>query len=303
MASIEELTRERIRLYDEAPEKLATEAAKIQADLWRQLLPIITELDTDSEGRILQTDANINRVSAIIEALDVLLAGDEYRDAVREFLGAMDRGFQITNEIAEQIESGFEPKTAQVRLYNLLRDNAINSLIGEGIQSRVSQPFQQQLLENIATRAPLREAVKALEVVVIGDEGTDGRVAANVKVVTNTAQAVADRSYSAAVYEDLGVEWFRYVGGEIPTSRPFCKHREGEVYHRKEIEAWGRGENAGGLNDIKNDTWDGQIKGTNEATIFTNLGGWNCRHSLVPVNRRRVPPEVIARAKSEGYID
>lgn len=302
MPTIEQLTRERIQLYDSAPEKLATEAVKIQSDLWRQLLPVITSLDTDTNGNIIQSDANINRVVQIINALDILLAGDEYKDAIRSFLDSMDRGFQITNEIAQQIQEGFEPKTAQVRLYNLLRENAINSLLGEGLTQRVSQPFQQQLLENIAVRAPLKDAVKALQVVIEGDKQTDGRVAANVKVVTSTAQAVADRSYSAAVYEDLGIEWYKYVGGEIPTTRPFCEHREGQIFYKDEIKAWGEGKNSGGIEDIKGGKWDGKIDGTNENSIFTNLGGWNCRHSLVPVNKRRVPPEVIERVKNEGFI-
>jgi hypothetical protein len=122
-----------------------------------------------------------------------------------------------------------------------------------------------------------------------------------VRTTAGTAQAIADRSYAAAVNEELGIEYFQYLGGEIATTRPFCEHREGEIYHRKEIEAWGAGENSAGINDIRNGTWDGRIDGTDSRSIFTFVGGWNCRHFLVPVIKQRVPASVIARAKAEGF--
>jgi hypothetical protein len=119
--------------------------------------------------------------------------------------------------------------------------------------------------------------------------------------VAGTAQAIADRSYAAAVNEELGIEYFQYLGGEIPTTRPFCEHREGQIFHRKEIEAWGNGDNSAGINDIVDGTWSGRIDGTDSRSIFTFVGGWNCRHYLVPVIVNRVPANVKARAKAEGY--
>jgi hypothetical protein len=103
--------------------------------------------------------------------------------------------------------------------------------------------------------------------------------------------------------DELGIEWFEYLGGEIPTTRPFCEHREGEIFHRKEIEAWGDGKNSGGIRDIRDGTWAGRIDGTDSKSIFTLVGGWNCRHYLVPVPDRKVPETVKARARAEGFID
>jgi hypothetical protein len=105
------------------------------------------------------------------------------------------------------------------------------------------------------------------------------------------------------VNDELGLEWFEYLGGEIPTTRPFCEHREGGIYHRGEIEAWGAGKNSAGINDIRNGTWAGRIDGTDSKSIFTFVGGWNCRHYLVPVPDRKVPESVKARARAEGFID
>jgi hypothetical protein len=301
MASLEELAKKKIALFEATPENLATEATRIQLKVWREIAPIINSFDVDADGNILQTDDNIKRIGAIGERLNKLLAGAEYQDAVKTFLDGIDEGIKLTNDIAKKFDQSFEPTSAQKALLQLTKANAIDAFIGTGLKNNVTLPFLEQLTSNVAARAPLSQMVKALETVLLGNDRADGRLLANIKTTATTAQAVSDRSYSVVVAEKLDIQFFRYAGGEIPTTRPFCQHREGEVFHRDEIAAWGSGQNAGGLNDIKNGTWAGEIEGTDSKSIFTFLGGWNCRHLLLPLELKRVPPEVIARAKAEGY--
>lgn len=301
MASFEELVKNKIKLLENVPEELATAAERAQRDAWRKLGPLLAEMDVDADGNIAQTEDNIRRIGLITEELNKVLAGGEYKDAVQSFLGSIDESVQLTEDIAKKIDSTFEPNNVQKQLLAISKQNAINAFFGSGLRERVTQPFLEQLTANVAARAPLREAVKALQGVIEGTDTTDGRLLANVRTTAGTAQAIADRSYAAAVNEELGIEYFQYLGGEIATTRPFCEHREGEIFHRKEIEAWGAGENSAGINDIRNGTWDGRIDGTDSRSIFTFVGGWNCRHYLVPVIKQRVPASVIARAKAEGY--
>jgi hypothetical protein len=258
-------------------------------------------MDVDATGNIRQTEDNIRRIGLITEELNKVLAGGEYKDAVQSFLSSIDEGVQLTDDIAKKIDSNFQPDNVQKQLLAISKQNAINAFFGSGLRDNVTVPFLEQLTANVAARAPLNQAVKALQGVIEGTETTDGRLLANVRTTANTAQAIADRSYSAAVNEELGIEYFQYLGGEIPTTRPFCEHREGAIFHRKEIEAWGNGENSAGINDINDGTWAGRIDGTDSRSIFTFVGGWNCRHFLVPVIKQKVPASVVARAKAEGY--
>lgn len=303
MASFDSLVNQKIKLFESVPDKLATAAIKTQAEIWRKIRPILDDMDVSSAGNIEQTEGNIRRIGLIADELKKVLAGSEYKEAVRAFLGSIDEGVQLTNEIARTFESAFEPTEVQKQLLQISKQNAINTFFGAGLDARFTQPFLEQLTTNIAARAPLREAVVALEGIVTGTEANDGRLLANIKTTATTAQAVADRSYSAAVNDELGIEWFEYLGGEIDTTRPFCENREGGIYHRKEIEAWGAGKNSAGINDIRDGTWAGRIDGTDSKSIFTLVGGWNCRHYLVPVPERKVPDTVKARARAEGFID
>lgn len=303
MASLDELIKKKIRLFEQIPKDMATSAERAQLDAWRTVEPLLRDMDVDSTGNIIQSDANINRIGLIADELNKVLAGGEYKDAVSKFLSQIEAGVNLSTEIAQKFEAGFEPTEAQRRLVQISKQNAINSFFGSGLRQVVSQPFLEQLTANVAARAPLRDAVKALSQTIIGTKEIDGKLLKNVRTVASTAQAIADSSYSAAINEQLGIQWFQYLGGEIPTTRPFCEHRQGEIFHRKEIEAWGRGENSAGINDIKNGTWAGRIDNTDERTIFVNRGGWECRHSLVPVPASKVPETVKARARAEGYID
>jgi hypothetical protein len=301
MASFDELVARKVKLLETVPESIVTAAEKAQRDAWRKLGPLLAEMDVDATGNIRQTEDNIRRIGLITEELNKVLAGGEYKDAVQSFLSSIDEGVQLTDDIARKINSTFEPDNVQKQLLAISKQNAINAFFGSGLRDNVTVPFLEQLTANVAARAPLNQAVKALQGVIEGTETTDGRLLANVRTTANTAQAIADRSYSAAVNEELGIEYFQYLGGEIPTTRPFCEHREGAIFHRKEIEAWGNGENSAGINDISNGTWAGRIDGTDSRSIFTFVGGWNCRHFLVPVIKQKVPASVQARAKSEGY--
>jgi hypothetical protein len=303
MASFEKLVSDKIKLFESVPAKLETAAIKTQAEAWRKIRPILAEMDVDAAGNIEQTENNVRRIGLINEELKKVLAGSEYKEAVKSFLDSIDKGVQLTDEIARTFEESFEPNQVQKQLLQISKQNAINAFYGSGLDARFTQPFLEQLTANVAARAPLREAVNALEGLVVGTEANDGRILANIKTTATTAQAVADRSYSAAVNEELDIQWYEYLGGEIDTTRPFCRNREDGIYHKKEIEAWGDGKNSAGINDIRDGTWAGRIDGTDSRSIFTFVGGWNCRHYLVPVPDNKVPDTVKARARAEGYID
>lgn len=67
--------------------------------------------------------------------------------------------------------------------------------------------------------------------------------------------------------QKAGVDHFRYVGGIIATSRPFCRSHNNKVYTSKEIDA------------IWRQSWGGKAPGD----PFVARGGYNCRHWWVAV--------------------
>lgn len=301
MASLDSLIKKKIQLLESVPEQLATDAQKVQLKTWKELGPLLNTFEVDSTGNIIQSDANVKKIGQVGDSLNKLIAGSEYQEAVKTFIESIDEGVKLTDKIAKKFQAAYEPTSAQRALLKLTQTNAIDAFIGTGLRNNVVQPFIEQLTANVAARAPLAQMINSLETIVVGNGKLEGRLLGQIKTTAITAQAVADRSYSAVVSDTLQIEYFKYIGGEIPTSRDFCKHREGEIFHTKEIEAWGNGQNSAGSDDIIDGSWAGKIEGTDSKSIFTFLGGWNCRHYLAPMDASMVPDTVKARVKAEGY--
>lgn len=288
MATFDELVQQKIKLFESTPENLATTAIKAQREIWNGVSDLLQSLEIDADGRIAQTQTNIRKIGEIQTELSRAIAGSEYIQGVREFLNNIDQGAVISDDLAKQINKSFEPPEIAKQILALSKQNAVNALAGIAMQSRVTLPFMEQLTAAVASRATLSETVKSLRTVIEGDKDVDGRLLANVRTVANTAQAITDRNYAAQVNEAVGVEWYRYAGSEIDTTREFCSERHGQYYHKKEIEQWA------------SEDWAGKIAETNEQTIFSNAGGWNCRHSIIAVSIRRVPAEVVQRNIANG---
>jgi hypothetical protein len=100
-----------------------------------------------------------------------------------------------------------------------------------------------------------------------------GATAGQIETEVRTNLAGFQRAITLSKAEEVGADYFLYIGGLIETSRPFCIERDGKVFTADEIATWDNGQ---GL----------------PADIY--LGGYNCRHSLRPISKEL--------AEDLGYI-
>jgi hypothetical protein len=128
----------------------------------------------------------------------------------------------------------------------------------------------------------------------------DGALERYAKQITTDALNQYSAQYLQVVSNDLGLQWYRYTGAEIETSRPFCKACLDKQYiHQSEIPDLLAGKfpefkKEGGEINSKTKLPQGMIAGTNPENFHIYRGGWNCGHQLVPVSEDRVPE--IAKA-------
>lgn len=190
-------------------------------------------------------------------------------------------------------------KTAKKVYIDSAKKNAVEALVDD---KPYIKPIQTILTQAVVSGASLSDTIEAITAFVEGDEKSESKILKYVKQITNDSFAIADRSYTSLVSDELGNDWYYYAGSEVAHTRCFCKERVGNYYHYKEIEAWGKGENLGSCN-IGDGKWAGEIEGTNESTIYSFLGGYNCMHSLIPVSESVVPDSDYARAQSSGFVE
>jgi hypothetical protein len=85
-----------------------------------------------------------------------------------------------------------------------------------------------------------------------------------------TEQATNARQLDKVYADELDLKFYQFTGGLVDRSRDFCEEKIGEVFHESEILAW------------QNQTWKGK---SSPYDPFTDVGGYNCMHTLRPVSR------------------
>jgi len=134
-------------------------------------------------------------------------------------------------------------KTASSNAMTVAVDEEVNTVIGELVTAALLGLGVAQIITSLSNRVPamvtrLRRAY-------------DQTLITFTSVLTKLA--------------GKGQRRFKYAGGLIPTSRPFCSAHDGGIYTDNEIAS------------IWTGTWEGKAPGD----PFVVRGGYNCRHFFV----------------------
>jgi hypothetical protein len=198
----------------------------------------------------------------------------------------MGQQAKVSNDLFAKTFEGFTPLPVSQQLLRTTQRNAVDLLVNAIGNQRFADVVRENIETAISSNAGFTETVKQLQTIVPGDDEVDGKLLQYNKQIAHDTFAIADRNYTSAVSEELEAEWFFYSGSEIETTRPFCSARHNQYFYYREIEQWPS--TAG--------DWAGRIPGTNSSTIYSYAGGYNCRHSIIPVSIRRVPEKVVREA-------
>lgn len=285
---------------EDVPERFQSSVEKLQSAAFDRIVILISQLDTTSDGMIEISQPNLIKVEAINEQLKTALSAPEYLNAVRAFVTQFEVQKEINDEYFNKaFGDDFEETGIANQLIRNSQINTISLLAGVTAEQALSVPVKAQLEQAVSSGASLADTLAAVKVTIEGDDDVDGRMLRYSKQVSWDLFAIADRVYTNSLAEDLDIEWFRYSGGIVQDSRCFCVERDRDYFHFKEIEAFGRGEDISTCNN-GGGTWQGQMPGTNESTIFIVAGGFNCRHTWSPVSISIVPRDVILRNIDSG---
>lgn len=101
----------------------------------------------------------------------------------------------------------------------------------------------------------------------------------------------SDRLHQTAFGEKLGLKFYLYLGGVIPTTRPFCRERNGKTFSLDEIKQFGTSRDAfGGYTNKSTGTFAGK---PSPYEPVQQLGGYGCKHAISAISdaeaRRRRP--------------
>lgn len=227
--------------------------------------------------------ANLKKLSRLNSQLTTLLKESGYNQEVSDYLKYYEGSKKAINDYYTTIIANYkdsEELFKAIKQANI--ETTTESLLGAGINANYIDPVKTVLKNVVIGNGDYTTLKKSLKELIIGNDQIEPRLKAYSGQVANDAIRQFQRNYFNAVSEDLGLEHYFYRGTTIRDSREFCVLHHGHFYTKEEVQNW------------PSRPWKGMVKGTNESTIFTYVGGYSCRHTIIPVSK------TIYDAKNEG---
>jgi len=297
---LEKLIQERIDRLESVPEKLITVIDRQEEKLFKQILKDLDGLKI-VDGKIEASKDNLAKINSILENLKRTLFGSDYLNAIKEFAGEIGSQAKLNNKILEQTIGTFEDSEMLKATVERSQMNALLLLDEGAVTNTLLQPIAQILTNSIVSNVSFQQAVATLRENMVGEKSLLGRYS---KTIIKDAFSISDRQYNQLISKENGIEFYRYDGGKLKTTRYFCCVRSNKIYHYKEISSWGSKPslwNKGDATGCDKLNGGGMNPDTNSSTIFSYLGGYNCQHILVPIATEYVPQSVKNDAQAKGY--
>jgi hypothetical protein len=259
-------------LQAELEEGMNSRLPEIFKGLSDQVIELTNDLPLDPKKRA----ANIRAIIGLKTQLtNVIVTNPEYVKEVGRVLDGFKDLKKLSDLYFSELIDGFNAK--EVLYQEILKANVEitkDMLLGSGIRNNFANAIQKALVANATgttNRTILQQVIKDN---LIGTPEEKAFLQKYVKQVTTDSVMTFSREYNQTIAADLNLQYGFYANTIISDTRSFCKARAGRYFKKSTVESWAN------LGD-----WQGRKPGTTKSTIFSFLGGFNCRHDWFPVTQ------------------
>lgn len=291
---------------DAAAANYAAVVNRTERKLLEKALTEAKALETDSAGKLKLSLANLRRLGDIKVALAKAASNKGYLKGVSDLAKAIGQieaeqmEYYSTAFGAKSISDSFKDKAEYVK--KLAVKNTIDGLTGAGLDAGVLNGIYTLLMKAVTTSSSYADLTDQLYQTLISSETKTSSFARYANTYATTAMTQYAGQNNKMFTDDLDIKWFRYVGSNIETTRPFCEALTAKewiyITEIPEILA-GKIDQNGTIKTLplnpKTNLPYGLIEGTTPDNFMVNVGGWNCRHQLVPVAAAAVPQNIRDR--------
>ncbi len=254
----------------EAGSKMEQSGIDASKGLYDEIIGEIESLKKRSDGTIINSIENLKSIQGLKPKIDKYFNSGDYSKSVAQYLKDHTKTSALIDSYFVSIIDDYERNDL---IYKQISESnvftTVDSLLGAGIDANFKQPLIEGIQKQIASGTSVKQLKAYLETELVSQP----TIKRYISQVSSDAIRQYNRQYMQAVTDDLGLKHYLYRGTAIGDTRYFCQTRHGKYYTLAEVKSWGN------LGD-----WSGKIAGTNDKNIFVYLGGWNCRHSLIPVS-------------------
>ena len=255
---------------------------------WLKSVGPLNRMNQDEAGKVFPSAQSTQAVQATSTAMSNTTLTNTYFQRVESLKTPLP---EISQIIEDYYTSNFGDLTRVVKgkIPGMIKntEREINNMMGqEAVMSAIINPTLNALSQHITSRSTHNAMMIDM----------DRRVKDRYEKFSGPRAADILQRFARNMNDLMAIgfqlSWVKYTGGLIETSRDFCIGKDNQYYHVSEVKLWPR----------QDAPWDGMLPGTNKYTIFTNAGGYNCRHNFEYVNASKVPQSVKDRARKKGFV-
>jgi len=305
MPTASQIVSSKLEALENVPNNWAKSIEGYQPRLFARLSRLLANLET-VDGSLAMSVTNLNSIETILVEMRAFMTQGEYVKIVSQFANefTIQQGVTASYFGTLGVEPIVTPFAAQ--LYQANKAIAIDGVLSNtALDSMLLDQVRNNLIESVGSNASYTSTLDGLRGLVEGNAEREGQLLRYSRQIVSDTFATTDRAYTQLISEELGYQWFRWLGGKMKTTRCLCLNLNGRYLHKKEIEQIGLGNLAiiEGLSTCRTTNgWAGAMPNTNSKTIFTVAGGYNCQHSILPTSTFSVPKEDGLRAYNGGYF-
>jgi hypothetical protein len=269
---------------------------KVQRDAYNVILDLTGDLET-SNGRIKATMKNVKLISKIKQQLSKVIFTKEYEEELDKIVKTYGEITKLQNQYFTAAIGKFTVPKVLAEVQQLAIEGVVDAMGLDAVGVNVISPVRDILVKNVTTGGSKAEFLDEVREYLLDTERGDGKLVKYTKQIVTDSLNQYSANYTQIVSDDLGLEWFKYVGSNKETTRPFCKALTDAkqtcmpFIHRSQLPEIVEGQICGEQVPIYDKTGlpHGMIPGTNAVNFPINRGGYNCNHQLVPVSAALVP--------------
>lgn len=299
-----------IDTVESVSDKFNSKLSSTEKRLLNEVLTLTKEIQTTG-GRINSSVENLKLLSQIKSKLNDVVLNKDYLNNVKDLVKGMDGILKVQNDYFSSLAGQNYTKIKDLNkkfeiTQKLSIDSVVQGLTKSGIEANVTGKIGDILLRSITSGGMYADLVKDMSNFLTTNENGEGALTRYAQTWVNTSLNQYAGQNNKLMTDDLGLEWFMYVGSNKETTREFCEHlKEKKYIHKSEIPEILKGHIDGHECEIYERTGlpRGMIEGTTPENFQVNNGGWNCGHKLTPVSEEIVPEEIKSKIDVTNKIN
>lgn len=269
-----------LSLIDDSIDFMETDMVDVQKKLEEYLIESLLLFEI-TKGKFVSGQKYSDEINKIEKGMNKILEGKKYTGAIEQYLNELD-DIQDANVKLQKKYNDLEVEVSKLSpARKFVYEQANHYLTGKGLDEQYVQPIKYLLMQQVTSGASITESKKMIHKWATGEltdgELTMGRQTPNLQKYST--QIARDTSFqfngviNQIIAEEYDLDKFIYVGNLVKDSRPLCKH----------LVDLDRPIDFDELPPLIKKYPTGLYKGTTKDNFVVYRGGYNCRHTVVPI--------------------